>query len=154
MDRTGCVARWASPSSGIIRAIPDPRGGTAVTTTGLTFTMATLSSPDPPALARFYARLLTWEVETEEPGWVTLRNPAGGVRLGFHIEDVYTPPVWPSRPGEQLMMAHLEIRVDDLEAASAHAQACGATLADFQPQEDVRVHVDPDGHPFCLYLET
>ena len=102
---------------------------------GLTFTMATLSSPDPPALARFYARLLGWEIETEEPGWVTLRNPAGGVGLGFHIEDVYTPPVWPSRPGEQLMMEHLEIRVDDLEAACAHAQACGATLADFQPQD-------------------
>ena len=90
----------------------------------------------------------------DEPGWVTLRNPAGGVGLGFHIEDAYTPPVWPSQPGEQLMMGHLEIRVDDLEAACAHAQACGATLADFQPQEDVRVHLDPDGHPFCLYLET
>ena len=46
---------------------------------GLTFTMATLSSPNPPALARFYARLLGWEIETEEPGWVTLRNPAGWV---------------------------------------------------------------------------
>ena len=68
--------------------------------------------------------------------------------------DVYTPPVWPSRPGEQIMMGHLEIRVDDLEAACAHARACGATLADFQPQADVRVHFDPDGHPFCLYLET
>ena len=32
--------------------------------------------------------------------------------------------------------------------------ACGATLADVQPQEDVRVHLDPDGHPFCLYLES
>ena len=78
---------------------------------------------------------------------MTLRNPTGGVGLGFHIEDVYTPPVWPSRPGEQLMMGHLEIQVDDLETACAHAQACGATLADFQPQEDVRVHFDPDGHP-------
>jgi catechol 2,3-dioxygenase-like lactoylglutathione lyase family enzyme len=121
---------------------------------GLEFTMVTLSSPDPPALARFYAQLLGWEVETEEAGWVTLRNPASGVRLGFHIEDVYTPPVWPSRPGAQIMMAHLEIRVADLEAACAHAQACGATLAAYQPQEDVRVHLDPDGHPFCLYLET
>ena len=50
------------------------------------------------------------------------------------------------------MMGHLEIRVDDLEAGSDHAQACGATLADFQPQKDVRVHLDPDGHPFCIYL--
>ena len=120
----------------------------------VTLTMTTLSSPDPPALAHFYARLLGWEVETEEPGWVTLKNPAGGVRLGVHIEDVYTPPVWPSRPGEQLMMAHLEIRVADLEAGCAHAQACGATPAAFQPQADVGVHLDPDGHPFCLYLET
>jgi hypothetical protein len=25
-------------------------------------------------------------------------------------------------------------------------------MAEFQPQEGVRVHFDPDGHPFCLYL--
>jgi hypothetical protein len=25
-------------------------------------------------------------------------------------------------------------------------------LADFQPQEDVRVLFDPVGHPFCLFL--
>ncbi len=117
-----------------------------------TLTMATLSSPDPATLARFYARLLGWEISTEEPGWVTLRNPDGGIGLGFHIEDRYTRPVWPSEPGKQIMMAHLEVRVDDLEAGSAHAQACGATLAEYQPQEDVRVHLDPDGHPFCLYL--
>jgi hypothetical protein len=50
------------------------------------------------------------------------------------------------------MMMHLEIRVDDLEAGCAHARACGATPAAFQPQQGVRVHFDPDGHPFCLYL--
>lgn len=120
---------------------------------GAMVTTVTLSSPDPPALARFYARLLEWEIGTEESGWVTLRNPAGGIGMGFHIEDVYTPPVWPSRPGEQLMMMHLEIRVEDLEAGCAHARACGATMAEFQPQEGVRVHFDPDGHPFCLYLD-
>ena len=50
------------------------------------------------------------------------------------------------------MMMHLEIKVDDLEASVAHAVAQGATLAGFQPQEDVRVCLDPAGHPFCLYL--
>jgi hypothetical protein len=28
----------------------------------------------------------------------------------------------------------------------------GATLAQVQPQDDVRVLLDPDGHPFCLFL--
>ena len=122
------------------------------TSHGATLTTVTLSSPDPPALARFYLRLLGWEIGTEEHGWVTLRNPAGGIGLAFHIEDRYARPVWPSQPGEQIMMAHLEIRVDDLEAGCAHARACGATMVEYQPQEGVRVHVDPDGHPFCLYL--
>ena len=28
-----------------------------------------------------------------------------------------------------------------------------AQLADFQPQDDVRVYLDPAGHPFCLWAE-
>jgi catechol 2,3-dioxygenase-like lactoylglutathione lyase family enzyme len=119
----------------------------------LTLTTITISSPNPPALARFYGRLLGWEIGEEEPGWVTLLNPAGGVKLAFHIEDVYTPPAWPSQPGEQIVMEHVDIQVSDLEAACAHAKACGARLAEYQPQENVRVHFDPDGHIFCLYLD-
>ena len=119
---------------------------------GLTLTATVLNSPDPRALARFYQRLLGWELTTDEPDWAKLENPAGGVGLSFQIEDIYVRPVWPARPGEPQMMMHLDIQVDDLAAGSAHAQACGATLADFQPQADVRVHLDPDGHPFCLYV--
>ena len=51
------------------------------------------------------------------------------------------------------MMVHLDIKVDDLETAGAHAVSAGATLADFQPQPDVRVYLDPAGHPFCLWVE-
>jgi hypothetical protein len=29
----------------------------------------------------------------------------------------------------------------------------GAELACHQPQDDVRVLLDPVGHPFCLYLD-
>ncbi len=50
------------------------------------------------------------------------------------------------------MSVHLDIQVHDLAEAGAHAEKAGATLADFQPQEDVRVYLDPDGHPFCLFL--
>ena len=121
---------------------------------GITLTGVNIDAPDPAALARFYARLLGWEIEYEEPDWVKLAPPGGGAGLSFQTESNYARPTWPAGPGDQQMMMHLEIRVDDLEAASAHAQACGATLADFQPQDDVRVHLDPAGHPFCLWLET
>jgi hypothetical protein len=36
------------------------------------------------------------------------------------------------------MRAHLDIEVSDLERGVAHAVALGATVADVQPQDDVR----------------
>jgi hypothetical protein len=49
------------------------------------------------------------------------------------------------------MQMHIEVEVDDLSAAVEHAVELGATEAEFQPQDDVRVMLDPAGHPFCLY---
>ncbi|MAT05039.1 MAG: glyoxalase [Acidimicrobiaceae bacterium] len=115
-------------------------------------TTTTLSTRDARALATFYECLLGWERGSDEPGWVTIGDPAGGHRLGFHHDDHYRPPVWPSRPDEPTMNAHLEIAVDDLDGAVEHAVACGAVPAEVQPQPDVRVMLDPDGHPFCLFL--
>lgn len=120
-------------------------------TGGARLSGTTLNSPDPHALAAFYAELLGWEIVTDEPDWVTLPNPAGGPGLSFQAEPEYVRPVWPAAAGSQQMMMHLEIQVEDLNLASAHAQACGAEEAEFQPQDDVRVHLDPDGHPFCLF---
>ncbi len=112
---------------------------------------ATFSSPNANALAGFYARLLGWSVVDDSGGWVRIRPPSGGAGLSFHHEDHYAPPVWPSVPGDQLMMVHLDIAVEDLQAAVAWALDAGATLAGHQPQPHVRVMLDPDGHPFCLF---
>ena len=51
------------------------------------------------------------------------------------------------------MMIHLDFEVDDLDEAVEHAKAVGATVASYQPQELVRVMLDPAGHPFCLWVE-
>ena len=118
----------------------------------LTLTTVNVNASDPGRLARFYARLLDWPIVSEEPNWVLLKPPDGGVGLSFQTEDRYQPPTWPAEEGKQQMMIHLEVRVDDLAAAEAHATACGAVRADYQPQDDVRVYLDPDGHPFCLWL--
>ncbi|HEV2529504.1 MAG TPA: VOC family protein [Thermomicrobiales bacterium] len=121
---------------------------------GLRLNSVVLNSPDPVALANFYARLLGWPYRADpDPEWVMLDNPAGGIRMSFQKESIYVRPVWPAAPGEQQMMQHLDIFVDDMDAACAHAAACGATLDPFQPQDDVRVHRDPDGHVFCLFTE-
>jgi catechol 2,3-dioxygenase-like lactoylglutathione lyase family enzyme len=110
-----------------------------------------LDAPDPQALGAFYARLLGWDIATNDPGWVQVQPASGRPGLSFQHEKHYVRPVWPGEPGKPLMMMHLDIAVDDLEAAVAWAIEAGATQAAFQPQDDVRVMLDPAGHPFCLF---
>jgi predicted enzyme related to lactoylglutathione lyase len=118
----------------------------------MTMTATVLDSPDARALAAFYSRLLGWAVRQDEPDWVTLEAAGGGAGLSFQTESAYVRPTWPAGPGDQQMMAHLDIEVDDLDAAGAHAVAAGAILAGYQPQEKVRVYLDPAGHPFDLWI--
>lgn len=113
-----------------------------------------LDSTDARQLADFYHRLLGWPIRTNEPDWVTLRPPGDGPGLSFQTEPAYVRPVWPSTTDHQQMMLHLDIEVDDLAAAGAHAVSAGAALAGFQPQDDVRVYLDPAGHPFCLWVRS
>jgi catechol 2,3-dioxygenase-like lactoylglutathione lyase family enzyme len=118
----------------------------------MTFNAAVLDAPDARELADFYRRLLGWEVVEDSPDWVTLREPGGTTRLSFQTESRYRPPVWPAKGDDQQMMIHLDIEVDDLVAEVDRAVAEGAVVAEFQPQELVRVCLDPVGHPFCLYV--
>jgi catechol 2,3-dioxygenase-like lactoylglutathione lyase family enzyme len=111
-----------------------------------------LEAPDARALAQFYARLLGWAIAKEEPAWVTVAPPDGVAYLAFNTSPEYVRPVWPAVEGQQQMMLHLDLEVGDLDAAVADAVEVGATLAEYQPQDDVRVLLDPAGHPFCLYL--
>jgi hypothetical protein len=112
-----------------------------------------LDAPDARVLAEFYSRLLDWPIATTEPNWAVIRQPDSETYLSFQTEQGYVRPVWPAIDGSQQMMMHLDIEVDDLPTAVAHAIELGATLPDHQPQESVRVLLDPAGHPFCLYLD-
>ena len=124
----------------------------------LEVTTVTLGARDLPGLARFYAALLerpTPElVDHIDTDWVSIEDPDGGIAVGIQLEPEQERVVWPAGPGEQHMQVHLEIRVDDLDRALEHALACGAVPAEHQPQDDVRVCLDPEGHPFCLWVAT
>lgn len=118
----------------------------------MTLSGVVLDTPDPRGLADFYRRLLGWTAREDSETWVSLSPPGGGSGISFQYEPVYVRPVWPSSAAHQQMMLHLDIEVDDLGAGADHAVAAGATLAEYQPQEKVRVFLDPAGHPFCLWV--
>jgi catechol 2,3-dioxygenase-like lactoylglutathione lyase family enzyme len=110
-----------------------------------------IEAPDPAALARFYSGLLEWPVVHEEPGTAVLATSRDGSSfVVFQQATGYEPPVWPPVEGRQRPMMHLDVQVGDLDSAVDEAVALGATLADHQPQDNVRVMLDPAGHPFCL----
>jgi catechol 2,3-dioxygenase-like lactoylglutathione lyase family enzyme len=112
-----------------------------------------LDAPDARELGRFYAGLLGWRIDKEEPDWVAIAPPDGVAYLAVQSAPDYIAPVWPSAGGHQQMMMHLDLEVSDLEASVADALEQGASLAPHQPQDNVRVLLDPVGHPFCLYLD-
>ncbi len=79
--------------------------------------------------------------------------PSGVAYLAFQTAPDYVRPTWPTGDQRQQMMMHLDFQVSDLDAAVAHALELGAEEAEHQPQDDVRVMLDPAGHPFCLYTD-
>ena len=125
--------------------------------TGFRLSSTVLDAPDPRALAAFYRALLDWETRDDEPDWVVLKPRGTGhgaaTGLAFQREADHVPPRWPATGGDQQMQAHLDIGVPDLAAGVARAEELGAVQADVQPQDDVRVMLDPAGHPFCLFAD-
>lgn len=122
-----------------------------MTTPRTRFAGPVLEAADPIALARFYELLMGWEVVAREDDWVKIADPERTVKFEFQGDASYRPPVWPPADGEQQMMMHLDIGVDDLDRGVAFAMELGATVSDYQPQTGVCVMLDPAGHPFCLF---
>jgi predicted enzyme related to lactoylglutathione lyase len=112
-----------------------------------------LDAKEPQCLADFYAEVFGWPVAQRDENGAAIAVPGTTSFISFQRNDDLRSPTWPTRDGEQQMMLHLDVAVDDLEAAVSAAMAIGATMADVQPQETVRVMLDPEGHPFCLYLD-
>lgn len=110
-----------------------------------------LDALDVGALAKFYAKLRGWAIYKIDEDGAALDVGEGVAYLSIQKNPDYVRPVWPYVPGFQQMMLHLDFEVTDLEGEVSRALSLGATLAKSQPQENVRVLLDPAGHPFCLY---
>lgn len=109
--------------------------------------------PDPRALAAFYAELLGLPLAEgdSDDDWVVLGGPPPQQpRIAFQRAPDLRPPTWPDP--ERPQQFHLDVQVDDVEAAERQVLARGARRLPGEG-DDFRVYADPAGHPFCLVFE-
>ena len=106
--------------------------------------------PDPRALAAFYAEVLGMRVNEDDGdgAWEVIGRDVGWRELAFQRATPYLPPVWPE-PGHPQQL-HVDIRVDDVDAAERAVVALGASRLHDARDKGFRVFADPAGHPFCL----
>jgi predicted enzyme related to lactoylglutathione lyase len=108
-----------------------------------------IDCPDAAALATFYGSMLDWKVEVSD-GWAEIRADHGQSICFQQVAD-YAAPAWPAQEVPQQM--HVDVVVDDLDAAEEAVTGLGATRHEHQPGSRFRVFLDPAGHPFCLCLD-
>ena len=103
--------------------------------------------PDPAALAAFYAELLGQRIVYTSPDWVVVAAAEDTSGLAFQLAPDHVPPRWPDPAYPQ--QVHVDVMVDDLDAAEPAVLALGAHRLT-PPGSENRVYADPAGHPFCL----
>ncbi|MGW5429527.1 VOC family protein [Streptomyces sp. NPDC004059] len=112
------------------------------------FAAVTFDCADAKELADFYSELLGMSVLFSNDDFVFL-GKEGSTGLGFNRLADYRRPTWPDPAQEK--QAHIELGVDDLDAAEKRLLELGAEKPEFQPGgERWRVLLDPAGHPFCI----
>jgi catechol-2,3-dioxygenase len=105
-----------------------------------------LDCPDAKALSHFYAELLGKPVTYEGDG-VAMIGEDGAQPVMFQQVTTYTAPRWPDPAYPQQF--HLDVTVEDVDAAERAVLALGATRLGGEGP-NWRVYADPAGKPFCL----
>src|ERR1041384_1456289 len=101
-----------------------------------------LDCPDTSELASFYEKLLGAErLAGGDENWVVI--VASGTRIAFQRAPEYRPPVFPAPHGSQQF--HLDVLVEDVEAAQAAVLELGARLVREENDDTFRVFADPVG---------
>jgi predicted enzyme related to lactoylglutathione lyase len=97
----------------------------------------------------FWAGVLGGTVDAEDKWHMVLVD--GKPRVGVQLAPDHAPPEWPDGTPQQI---HLDLWVDDFDAAHEEVMSLGAVLlqaaADSDSADSYQVYADPAGHPFCL----
>ena len=102
-----------------------------------------VDTPDPAGSARFWSAVLGDPVTYESDDFVVVSATTETSGLAFQRSADVVAPTWPDPSVPQQM--HLDVMVDDQDAASEAVLALGARRLDGD-----HVYADPAGHPFCL----
>jgi catechol 2,3-dioxygenase-like lactoylglutathione lyase family enzyme len=103
-----------------------------------------IDCPDPVLLAEFYAALLGLPVTYRSADFAVVSADTTTSGYAFQRAEDHQPPRWPDPAYPQQM--HLDVMVDDSEAAAERVVELGATVLSVENH----VYADPAGHPFCL----
>lgn len=97
----------------------------------------------------FWAGVLGGTVNTDDDWHLVLVD--GQPQVAVQLAPGHTPPQWPDGSPQQI---HLDLWVDDIDAAHEEVMDLGATLLktaeDTAEHDNFQVYADPAGHPFCL----
>jgi predicted enzyme related to lactoylglutathione lyase len=103
------------------------------------------------AESSFWAEVLGGTVDAEDDWHMVFVD--GAPRVAVQLATNHVPPEWPDGTPQQI---HIDLWVDDFNAAHEEVMALGATVlkaAEQVPPEardNYQVYADPAGHPFCL----
>jgi len=97
----------------------------------------------------FWAGVLGGTVDAEDDWHMVLVD--GDPRVGVQRAPNHVPPEWPDGDPQQI---HLDLWVEDIDAAHEQVMALGAKLLKPATRDgstdNFQVYADPAGHPFCL----
>ena len=105
-----------------------------------------LDAPDAGRLAAFYTALGGWTGQYADDEWIAMET-GDGWRIAAQLSPGHVPPRWPDPAYPQQF--HLDVTVDDVDAAEAAVLKLGATSLS-SGGVNWRVYADPAGKPFCL----
>jgi hypothetical protein len=117
----------------------------------INYQVVVFDAADLAAESSFWAGVLDGKVDAEDE-WHMV-HVSGAPRIGVQLAPNHIPPDWPDgTPPQQI---HLDLWVDDFEAAHDRVMALGARVLkaaarDAASPDNFQVYADPAGHPFCL----
>jgi catechol 2,3-dioxygenase-like lactoylglutathione lyase family enzyme len=108
-----------------------------------------LDTADLTTLSSFWADMLGGTVKVYADNHTV--SVDGELRLAVQLAPNHVQPDWPDGVQQQV---HLDLWVDDIQAAHEEALSLGARLLksadDPAAVHGFHVYADPAGHPFCL----